>query len=120
MRTRAWTTYSPFALLAVAAATVAAATIMEDAKGTGFAYRWVYGAWWFRLLWLSVAITSLRLVVAKRLWRKPAVMGLHISFAVILAGALLTALTGKQGRIHLRKGKTASEYALERKGGAAL
>lgn len=120
MRTRAWTTYSPFALLAVAAATVAAATIMEDAKGTGFAYRWVYGAWWFRLLWLSVAITSLRLVVAKRLWRKPAVMGLHISFAVILAGALLTALTGKQGRIHLRKGETTSEYALERKGEAPL
>lgn len=102
--------YSPFILMSMAAVAIAVATVVEDACGTACAHRLVYGAWWFRLLWLAVTVSALRLVVRRRLWRRPAVMGLHASFAIILTGALLTSLTGRKGMLHLRKGIPTAGY----------
>ena len=63
----------------------------------------VYSAWWFRLLWMSVALTGAWQMVRMHLWHRFSVCLLHLSFLIILAGALTTALTSRQGMIHLRQ-----------------
>ena len=47
-----------FILIACVAVVIAAATFVEDVQGTAFVTAHVYCAWWFRLLWLAVAVTG--------------------------------------------------------------
>ena len=46
----------------------------------------------------------------RRKIRRPIVVTLHLSFVIILLGALLTHLTAHRGMIHLRQGKTTQTY----------
>ena len=46
----------------------------------------------------------------RRKIRRPIVVTLHLSFVIILLGALLTHLTAHRGMIHLRQGKTTRTY----------
>lgn len=89
-------------LLSLVAVVIAAATFVEDVHGTTFVMQYVYGSWWMRLLWMAVAATGMAAMWRKRLWRRFSVCLLHVSFLVILAGGLTTALTSRQGMIHLR------------------
>ena len=86
-----------------------AITFVEHSYGRDFALQHCYGAWWFSLLWALLTAFGVAYIIRQRMRRWPVVL-LHASFVVILAGALLTHLTSRQGVIHLRMGETTNEY----------
>lgn len=96
-------------LYVVVVAVMAAATIVEKYQGTSFVSANVYGAWWFSLLWAMLAAVAIAYFLKRRV-RRLSVVVLHLSFVVILLGALITHLTGRQGVVHLRKGETVKEF----------
>ena len=110
----------PFILLFWAAAGIGISTFVEDAHGTPFIQTYVYGTWWFKLLWTAVVVTSAALFVRRKTWKNFPLLVLHLSFGVIFAGALTTAFTGHKGILHLRKGQPTGEYVNERKQVARL
>jgi len=96
-------------LYIVVVAVMAAATIVEKYQGTTYVSDNIYGAWWFTALWALLAAASIFWFI-KRCVRRPSVVALHLSFVIILAGALLTHLTAQKGIVLLRKGQTTNEY----------
>ncbi len=95
----------PFILLGIVAIVIAVATVVEDRWGTEYALRHIYGAWWFVVLWALVAAAGCWLLWKRKMWQNWPVMLLHVSFLVILAGALTTHLTSRRGMTHLREGE---------------
>lgn len=85
---------------------LAAATCLEQARGTAEAHRLVYGTWWFVLLWALAAAVSLAVIVRRKLYRRMPVFLLHAALLLILLGALLTWLTAESGSLHLRLDET--------------
>ena len=83
---------------------LAAATFLEKYNGTEYVQEHIYGTIWFTLLWGAVALAIIVRIVQSGMWRRPPSLLLHLSFVLILAGALLTSLTARQGTIHLRQG----------------
>ena len=100
------------ALYIVVVAVMAAATIVEKYQGTPYVADHIYGAWWFSALWALLAAVAVFHFIRRRVSR-PSVVALHLSFVVILLGALLTHLTARQGVVHLRLGQPVSEYLTE-------
>lgn len=88
---------------------MAAATFVEKFRGTEFVHASVYGSWWFVGLWAVLALLAVAYFVGRRV-RRASVVLLHLSFAVILIGALLTHVTSWQGAVRLRVGETVSTY----------
>ena len=84
--------------------TMAAATFVEKAGG-----RWLYGEWWFTALWTLLTAVGVAWLLKRRVRRLSTVV-LHLSFVVILAGALFTHLFSKQGMVHLRQDVPSSQY----------
>lgn len=92
---------------------LASATAVEKICGTEFALKHIYGAWWFVLLWAILAVASFLYIFRRRLYKKKAVFMLHISFGIILLGALITYLFSDRGFVHLRQGETVKTYISE-------
>ena len=90
-------------LYMVVVVVMAATTIVEKYQGTVFVSEHVYGAWWFSLLWAVLAAVAVAWFLRRKVRRLSTVV-LHLSFIIILAGALITHLTGRQGIVHLRTG----------------
>lgn len=88
------------------------ATFVEKSRGTQFAAENIYGAWWFVVLWALLTVTAVVHIVRRRVRRVPVVL-LHLSFVIILAGALLTHLTAERGIVHLRQGETTGTYLVQ-------
>jgi hypothetical protein len=80
------------------------ATIIEKYEGTTFVGEHIYGAWWFVALWAVLTVAALAYMVERRVYKRTAVMLLHLSFVVILAGALTTHLFARRGTVRLRTG----------------
>ena len=80
------------------------ATVVEKYRGTAFVGEHIYGAWWFSALWAVLTVASLAYIMKHHLYKRMAVMLLHLSFVVILVGALVTHLTAQRDTIHLRVG----------------
>ena len=100
-----------FGTLFLLIAVLAVATVCQQVYGAAFAARVFYGAPWFVALWALAAVAGLVYLFRSRVCRRPAVFLLHISLAVILAGALATHLFGQQGTLHLRvSGGCASSF----------
>ena len=97
------------ALYLIVVVVMAAATIIEKYHGTDYAADNIYGAWWFSALWALLTAVAVFYFIQRRV-RRPSVVALHLSFVIILAGALLTHLTARQGIIHLRTGETTNRY----------
>ena len=98
-------------LYIVVIAVMAIATIIEKYQGTQFVSENIYGAWWFSALW--AVLTAFAIVYfLKRKVRRWSTIALHLSFVLILAGALLTHLTASQGTLHLRQGEVTKDKAL--------
>ena len=76
-----------FGLLGAVMAVLVTATVLEKIYGTDFAAAHIYGAGWFAALWGALTLAALACLFRRKLWRRPAVLLLHLSFAVILAGA---------------------------------
>ncbi len=92
----------PLILVIFLVIAIAVATVLENRYGTHYALQHVYGAWWFVCLWALLAITGCWLMYKRKMWKQPSVMLLHLSFLVILLGALATYLTSHKGMVHLR------------------
>lgn len=97
---------------------IAAATVIENHFGTDYAHQHVYGAWWFIALWGLLAVSGCYMMYRRKMWKQPAVFLLHISFLVILAGALTTHLTSRRGMVHLREGEAVCTYWTKNEQGA--
>lgn len=98
-----------FTLYILTVTCMAAATFYEKYRGTEAVHASVYGSWWFTCLWGGLALAAVIYFVRRRVRRISVVM-LHLSFAVILLGALLTHLTSWQGAVRLRLGETVKTY----------
>lgn len=88
---------------------MAAATIVEKSQGTDYAHAHYYGAWWFILIWAVLAALGAFYII-KRKVKFASTLALHLSFIIILAGALLTHISAKRGMIHLRIGQPTDTY----------
>ncbi len=86
-----------------------AATIVEKSQGTDYAHAHYYGAWWFILIWAVLAALGAFYII-KRKVKCASTLALHLSFIIILAGALLTHISAKRGMIHLRIGQPTNTY----------
>ncbi len=103
-----------YTVIGTAAAVIlmmAAATVIERLYGTNRALSIVYHSPVFIVLWAVSAISGVLLLIRRGTIRKPATFFLHISFVLILAGALITMLTGKSGMMELRRGLVTSQWS---------
>lgn len=91
-----------FGLLGLMTAILTAATILEKMYGSGFAYEEIYTSPFTIVLWCLLTAVSAIYIIRRHLWKHAATFCLHLSFVLILAGAMVTHLWGEQGRIHLR------------------
>lgn len=96
-------------LYIVVVVVMAAATVIEKYQGTDYVADNIYGAWWFSALWALLTAVAVFYFVRRKI-RRPSVVVLHLSFVVILAGALLTHLTAERGIVLLRKGEITNQY----------
>ena len=99
-----------FTLYTLVIACIGFATVIEKYRGTTFVGEHIYGAWWFSALWALLTVFSLAYIMKQRLYKRFAVMLLHISFVVILAGALTTHLFARRGTIRLRTNVAETTY----------
>ena len=90
---------------------MAAATIVEKLYGTDTAFRFVYHSPVFIALWAVIAISGVWLMIKRGTIKKPATFFLHMAFVLILAGALITMLTGRSGSMYLRRGETSAHWS---------
>ena len=98
-------------IVAAVVIVMAIATIVEKIHGTTFVSTKIYSTWWFSAIWGILAIASIARIITSGMKKTLTVLMLHISFVVILAGALTTHLTSKKGYLHLRCGEKARLYA---------
>ena len=88
---------------------MATATIVEKSQGTDYVHAHYYGAWWFILIWAAMTALGIFYII-KRKVRRASTLALHLSFVIILIGALLTHVSAKRGMIHLRIGEPTDTY----------
>ena len=91
-------------LYIVVVAVMAIATFVEYAGGLR-----IYDTWWFTVLWALLAAVAI-VYFLKQHVRRLSVVALHLSFVVILLGALLTRLTSNSGALHLRLNEKTQQY----------
>ena len=100
-------------LVIILIAVLASGTIVERLHGSEFALAHVYGTWWFVALWVLVAVLMVIMAVKCRMWKRLTVGVLHLSFLLILFGALLTMLTGQHGRMKLEPNRPNSHFFIK-------
>ncbi|MDR1675590.1 MAG: cytochrome c biogenesis protein CcsA [Tannerella sp.] len=109
-------------LLMLYAAGLAAATFLEKAYGTALAKVAVYYSPLFFLLQallvanFAMAALKHRLLLSRR-W---GLLAVHFSFIVILAGALVTHVFGREGTLHLREGQAGNRMEVHTNRGHAV
>ena len=108
-----------FTLYALVIVCIGFATVLEKFRGSSFVNEHIYDAWWFTALWAALTILACIFLVKQRLYKRTAVMLLHMSFVVILAGALITHLFAHRGTVNLRTGMPANEY-VDKDGGVHM
>ena len=104
--------YLSIGLFATITAILVVATIMEKLHGTKYALANIYYAGWMIALWVMATLSGMIYIIQRKLHRRPITLCLHLSFVVILIGALVTHIWGKQGAVHLRVGDYATGYTL--------
>ncbi|MGN0202782.1 MAG: cytochrome c biogenesis protein CcsA [Candidatus Cryptobacteroides sp.] len=112
--------YLSFGTLALLVAMMMAATVIEKAEGSPAAFSAVYHHPLFILLWSVAAISGIVWLCRRGVVRKSFTFSLHLSFVLILAGALTTFLCGEKGSIHLRVGEQGDSIVLEGGGTKSL
>jgi ABC-type transport system involved in cytochrome c biogenesis permease subunit len=91
-------------------------SLSEKFVGTPYASAHLYGSWWFCSLWIVLTVTGFIYILRNKIASKNILL-LHLSFVIILIGALLTHLYSFRGVVHLRVGETSNEYLEEKDGG---
>ena len=87
------------------------ATIVEKSQGTDYVHVHYYGAWWFILMWAVMAALGIYYIIQRKV-KRASTWALHLSFILILTGALITHLSAKRGMIHLRTGQPTNSYIM--------
>lgn len=91
-----------FGLLALIILLLIVATIIDKFYGAEFASKYIYTSSATIVLWLALTVSGLVLIVKRGVTKRIVVLALHLSFVLILSGAFITHVFGKQGRVHLR------------------
>ncbi len=104
-----------FGLLAVILCILTVATILEKEHGTLFVTRYIYQSPGFVGIWGVLSILATAYLLRHRFLR-PATWLLHLALLIILGGAFITWLTGKQGTLHLRIDEKPVSVYLDNKG----
>ena len=99
------------ALLLIYATGLAAATFLEKYYGTDTAKTYVYYSPVFIFIQFLLVVNFLFLLVGRGYLRsrKWGLLVSHFSFMVILAGALVSHLSGEEGMVHIREGETTDQ-----------
>ena len=98
-----------FALYILTVVCMGLTTIIEKYQGTQYTADHIYGTWWFAAMWGALAAAAIFHFIKQRV-RNVCVTALHLSFIIILAGALLTHTTSIKGVVHLRQGEPTKTY----------
>ena len=85
------------------------ATFIEVSEGTEFVHDNIYGSWWFITLWTVLTVASISYFLSRKI-KNLNIVFLHLSFVIILAGALITHIHSSQGVVKLRVGRPVTEY----------
>ena len=101
-------------LLALYAISMAAATFIEKAHGTELAKVAIYCSPVFFLLQFLLVVNFVMIAIRHHLLKlkRWGLLLLHFSFIVILTGALITHIFGKEGILHLREGEISSRITV--------
>ncbi|MBQ8866241.1 MAG: cytochrome c biogenesis protein CcsA [Bacteroidaceae bacterium] len=89
---------------------LAVATFVEYAQGTAFVTEHIYHSVPFVVLWGALGVLMIFSLLEKKNFQVWPKILLHLSFVVILAGALTTFLTSRKGMMHLRMGEPTFQY----------
>lgn len=101
-----------FISLALVILALISATVVERFLGTDTALVYFYHSPWMIALWAICAVTALAVVIARRRAMTAAVLSLHLSLIIILAGAAVTHYFGEHGHLTLRVGTQTSSFTL--------
>ena len=105
-----------FGAIGVLVAVLVAATLLENIYGSSFAIDHVYHSWWFVSLWALLAVTAMAYIFCSS--KRIMLAMLHVSFVVVLLGAMVSFFTSKRGDMIIsREGAPASMFEI---GNAAL
>ena len=104
------TKYLSYLTMAVIVVMMMAATVIEKAYSTDLAFSLVYHSPVFIILWAVAAVSGLMWAIRTGLPKRPVVFVMHISFLVILCGALVSHLTSDSGVMHIRVGEKSSAF----------
>ena len=98
------------ALITVYCISLAVATFIERDMGVEFSRGYVYHNVWFILLQFIMVVNAVAIIYKRGLfkWSKFGALLFHLSFVVILLGAMVTHLWSKEGVMHIREGATSS------------
>lgn len=96
-------------LLLVYAIGLATATLLEKQMGTEAAKMLIYYSPLFILLQFLLVLNFILILIRQNFIKRKrwAMVVVHLALVVILAGALVTFLFGKEGQIHIREGEKA-------------
>ncbi len=97
-------------LLLVFAIACAAATFVEDKYDTATAQRYIYGAIWFELVMVLLAVNFIGNIRRYNLLSANKFPGFlfHSAFIVIIIGAGVTRYVGYEGIMHIREGQSSN------------
>ena len=98
-----------FILFALA---MACGTFIESIYSTETARIWIYNSWWFELIIIFFAVNFAGNIFKYQLLKseKWAILLLHISWILIVTGALVTRYVGYEGYLFIREGETKNSY----------
>lgn len=94
--------YSCITLVVLLIFIMGCTTVLEKYRGTSFVSTQIYSSVWFVVLWTLLGVGSLVYILRRHLQKRPVTFLIHISFGVILLGAGVTWLWGREGELHLR------------------
>ena len=105
---------SSFGLLILIVVILMSATVLEQYWGAEQVNRLVYTSPWAICIWCLMVVCSLFYLFKRKVQHRFIVFALHLSFVLILVGALVTHCFGQQGTLHLRQhGDALSHYVLK-------
>ena len=96
-----------FGLLLVLVLVLMIGSVLEKFIGTDVVYETIYTSPLTLILWGGMAVCALGYLWRQKVQHERVTFILHLSFLLILIGALTTHLMGVQGTIHLRQGEPA-------------
>jgi len=102
-------------LLALYAISMAVATFVEKSFGTTFAKVAVYYSPLFFLIQFSLVVNFVMITIRYQFikHKRWGLLLIHFSFIVILSGALITHIFGKEGILHLREGEISNRIMVQ-------